>query len=243
MRELWRQIAARFPHIQTAVAVTDLQTGETAGLNRDVIHHPGCTLNVLVLMCVLRDVQAGRYPLQEVEAQVENTIRHSSAERARALLVRTGEGDVVAGVKKVNALAAELGMHDTMYDHPPAYWWRDSVYGLPNVTTASDLARAAAGLWRGEVLDGEHTAVLLDKLTLVKPGLNHLIPRGIPAGADARVGHKNGFFRDPIDRYVDNDVGLVWQGDAPGGRAYAIALLFQGVPEPYSETVWLAQRL
>ena len=178
-------------------------------------------------------MQAGRYPLRDVEGKIDNTIRYSSAQLARELLVRTGEGDVVAGVKKVNALAAELGMHDTMYDHPPAYWWRDSVYDLPNVTTASDLARAAAGLWRGEVLDGEHTAVLLDNLTLVKRGLNHLVPRGIPVGAGARVGHKNGFFRDPIDRYVDNDIGLVWQGDAPGGRAYAIACYSIGCLSPF----------
>ena len=52
-RERWRQIAARFPHIQAAITMANLQTGETADLNGDVIHHPGCTRDVLVLMCVL----------------------------------------------------------------------------------------------------------------------------------------------------------------------------------------------
>ncbi len=102
--------------VNATVAITDLNTGVAATVGGDTERYPGCTLNLLVLMSVVRDVATGVYPLEQVDADILYTIRNSSAERARDLLVLTGEGDTARGVEKVNALALELGMAATLVE-------------------------------------------------------------------------------------------------------------------------------
>ncbi len=48
--------------IDAAVAVTDLQTGETVSVNGDEPHLTGCTINFFVLLQVVRDLEAGPLP-------------------------------------------------------------------------------------------------------------------------------------------------------------------------------------
>jgi hypothetical protein len=69
-----------------AVAVTDLQSGETISVNGGVPHPSGCTINLFLLFQVAIDLEAGKYPLALVDEFVRDTTWSSDAvDGARAL--------------------------------------------------------------------------------------------------------------------------------------------------------------
>jgi hypothetical protein len=233
MESLRASIAAEVAawSFDTAVAVTDLQTGETVSVNGDRPQLTGCAINLFVLMQSTIDVQDGRYPEAQVGDLIAATIYGSNPVTARDLLHIAGNGDIVAAMERVNVLLAGMGLTSTYYDHPPAYWPAPSLRGLSNMTTALDMNRALAAFWRGEVMSFEWRDYLFDKLTGVKPGLNYLIQAGVTDGV---TGHKNGFFWLP-EGYIDNDTGIVTF--VRGGQTYAYALTFltQGVGTKYAD--------
>ena len=240
LRRHWQSHIDQYPYVQSAIAVTDLQTGFGAHVNGNKVQQPGCTLNLAVVICATQDLQRGRYPEADVGLAIQNTIRYSNPVLARDLVVRIGRGDVRVGIERVQALIGSLGLRDTVYDHPPAYLWADSLTGERNATTANDMVKLLAALWRGQLLNAEWTQYVLNKMTGVTPGLNYLIPAGIPQKPEIKVGHKNGWFRD-FGLLIDNDVGIVWE-DTPQRRyAYAMALLFEKVP--HWESVWMGRQL
>ena len=97
-----------------AVAVTDLQTGETVGVNRMTPKMSGCVMNLFVLFQVARDVEAGRYPLTEVDDLMRATPWSSNAATARELYRIAGDGDAVEGVRRVADLISDLGLADVL---------------------------------------------------------------------------------------------------------------------------------
>ena len=225
------QLAAdRAPGIRSGLAALDMRTGLGTHVNGRRRQAPGCTLNLLVLLAVAQDLQAGAYPVAEVDTQLLNMVRFSNAVLAHGLLTRAGGGDTMAGVERVRALAAEVGMRDTVFDHPPAYSWTNSLNHEPNTTTAVDMVTLLSATWHERVLDDVWTRYVLEKMTQVSPGLNYLIPAGLPRDSGAVVGHKNGWFTDTLGREVDNDVGLVWRDSVHPPVAFAIATLFESVP-------------
>lgn len=240
--ELQAKLAAEIASASTpgdfAVAITDLQTGETIHVNGERSQRAACTMNLFAIIITLRDVQGGLYPLADVEATIRRTIYASDAVTGRALYEKAGGGDVVAGVARVRELQRDvIGMDSTSLDHPPAFPGESLGVSADNLITALDANRALAMLYRAELLNVELTAWLLDAMTGVKPGLNYLtaaLPR------EATVSHKNGFV--PLwDGYVDNDVAIVRFG--PGLRyAYAISFFSQAVPVQYAD-IPLAQAL
>ena len=214
-----------------AVAVTDLQTGETISVNGSRQQYTGCTINLFALMQAVRDVENGLYPESYVGDLIAATIYGSNPVTAREVLLISGDGDLIAAMNKVNGLIEELGLTDTFYDHPPAYWPTPSLRNMSNLTTALDINRALTGLWQGAVMPIEWRDYLFDKMTGVKPGLNYLIPAGVSGGT---VGHKNGFYWLP-EGWIDNDAGIVTF--TRGGRSYAYAVTFltQDVPTKYED--------
>ena len=79
------------------------------------------------------------------------------------------------------------------------------------------------------LLNPEWTAYLLEKMSHVKPGLNHLIPAGV-GDYNATVSHKNGYI-DYLPYYVDNDVGIVTF--RRGETQYAYVLTFWSQDNPW----------
>jgi hypothetical protein len=217
--------------INAAVAVTDLQTGESIHVNGDDPRHAGCTLNWFVLLSTVIDLQNGRYPESEVGSLISRTIYGSNPVTARDLLIQTGGGSVEAGVLKVRRLLSELGLARSVFDHPPGYSEQYTIDGSPNTVTANEINRALAVFYRGEVVDEQWRDYLLEKMTNVKQGLQYLIPAGV---GDARVSHKNGFTWMP-GGWVDNDMGIVVFDRSDGPRAYAIAFYSQDVPWEYAD--------
>lgn len=222
--------------LDLAVAVTDLQTGETVSVNGDVPRLPGCVANFFTLLTVVADVQAGVYPESWVGDLISRTVYSSNPHTARELVLIAGGGDPAAGVRKVAALVESLGLSNTVYDHPPAYADMFSLYGSENITTANDTNRALLALYRGAVVNPDWRDYLLDKMTGVKPGLNHLT--AVVAGYGATVSHKNGFYDKG---YVDNDIGIVRFTRGDTTYAYAISLFAQDITTEFADVPWLQQ--
>lgn len=217
-----------------AVAVTDLQTGETVGVREDDQRLPGCTLNFFVLLSVVKDLENGLYPARDVESLIEETIRNSNAVTARQLLIKTGNGDIYEGIKKVNNLLSVLGLQagplPARFDHPPAYPG-ESLFSQDNSITARQANQALAKLYHGDILSPAWREYFLKKLRGVKPGLNYLIPAGV---GKAAVSHKNGFLWHPSG-WVDNDIGIVIFEKAGKEYAYAISLYMEEIPGKYDD--------
>jgi hypothetical protein len=216
--------------INAAVAVTDLQTGESIDVKGDDTRHAGCTANWFVLLSNVIDLQAGLYPESDVGDLIARTIYGSNPITARVLLIKTG-GSVPGGVFKINDLLARLGLRNTVYDHPPAFADEFSLQGWPNVITANDANRALASFYHGAIVNYQWRDYLLEKMTGVKPGLQYLIPAGVGNG---RVSHKNGFSW-VAGGWIDNDIGIVTFDSSGGPRAYAISFYSQDVSVQYAD--------
>ncbi|MCC6387435.1 MAG: serine hydrolase [Dehalococcoidia bacterium] len=213
-----------------AVAVTDLQTGETIGVGLDRPQLAGCVMNFFAIVAALRAVDAGQLALADVDATIRQTLWASDATAARLLYRATGGGDILAGVHAVNALLQELGMTSSLVDHPPAFPNESIGIDPDNWLTARDVNRGLARFYAGEVLSAGLTSYLLEAMTQVKPGLNYLT--AIMAGP-AVVSHKNGFLWVP-EGYVDNDAAIVRFGPNLE-HAYAITFLSEAVPVKYAD--------
>ena len=100
-----------------------------------------------------------------------------------------------------------------------------------NRITALDVNRGLQALWGDRVLNPGWRDYFLRKMTLVKPGLNYLIPAGTSAGAT--VSHKNGFLYS--EGWADNDIGIVWYQRGGQRYGYAISFFTQNVPGKYDD--------
>jgi len=216
--------------LNAAVAVTDLQTGESINVSGDEPRLPGCTINFFVLLSVVMDLQEGLYGEDEVGELIARTVWSSNPVTARDLLHKTGMGDLGAGLVKVNALLDLLGLSVSTYDHPPAYP-EESLQGSVNVLTANEMNRALAALYEARIVEPAWRDYLLNKMTGVKPGLQYLIPAGV---GDGVVSHKNGFFAD-FSGWVDNDAGVVIFDRGGNRYAYAVSFFTENVPYKYAD--------
>jgi beta-lactamase class A len=216
--------------LNVAVAVTDLQTGESIDVNGDEPRLPGCTINFFVLLSVVMDLQEGLYSEGEVGDLIARTVWSSNPITARDLLRKTGMGDLGTGLSKVDQLLALLGLSVSTYDHPPAYP-HESLQESANLLTANEMNRALAALYEARIVEPAWRDYLLNKMMGVKPGLQYLIPAGV---GGAMVSHKNGFFADYLG-WVDNDAGVV-MFDRGGNRyAYAVSFFTENVPYKYAD--------
>ena len=251
MSELQATLSARFARNtaegQYAVAVTDLQTGESVGINLGQAQYTGCTVSFFALLQGTIDVQNGRLDEARVGELISKTVWSSSAVGARELYGLLGSiaqerdwtseqfredgSDVVSGVGRVAALIEDLELSETILDHPPAYGRESLGVSSNNWTTVANMNRALAALYGGELLDDEWRDYLLDKMSVVKPGLNYLTS----IGPDVPVSHKNGFFPTSAGWYVDNDIGIVRFERDGEPLAYAISFYSQHVPHKYDD--------
>ncbi|HEY8489367.1 MAG TPA: serine hydrolase [Dehalococcoidia bacterium] len=223
-----------------AVAVMDLQTGHLLSVNGSRPQRAGCVVNLFVLLTVMRDVAAGRYPLETVDALLDQTIWSSNSVTARELYGIAGEGDVLDGLRRVRALIHGIpGVRQTVLDHPPSFVDETLGVSVDNLVTAEDAVHALAALYHGRILEEPWRTDMLDRLTAVYSGLNYLLA-SVPADA---VSHKNGYYYEPLDgTWVDNDIGIVRFRRGGQEYAYAMAFLSEGVPVELAD-VTLGQRV
>ncbi|MBI5285418.1 MAG: serine hydrolase, partial [Chloroflexi bacterium] len=201
-------------------------------VNGDATRLPGCTINLFALMRVVVDLQAGKYPEPVPGDLIAQTINRSDPITARRLTRDwIGDGDLATGITRVNDFMHALGMNASLMDHPPAFPEESLFGGIENRITARDVNLGLEALWSGRVLDPGWRDYLLRKMTLVKPGLNYLIPSGTSAGTT--VSHKNGFLYQ--EGWADNDVGIVWFQHGAERYGYAISFFTENVPGKYDD--------
>jgi beta-lactamase class A len=217
--------------LNAALAVLDLQTGESIDVRGDEARLPGCTINFFVLLSVVMDVEAGLYPESDVGGLISSTTWSSNAVTARSLLIKTGGGDIRAGVDKVNKLIRTLGLKTSLYDHAPAFFPEYSLLGSSNILTANEINQALANFFSGGIVSPQWRDYLIKKLTEVKPGLQYLIPAGVGA---ATVAHKNGFFPSS-NGWIDNDAGIVIFESGGHQYAYVVSFFTQDVSVKYAD--------
>jgi beta-lactamase class A len=216
--------------------VTDLQTGETIAVNGDHAQLAACSINFVLLFQVVADLQAGRYARSTVDNLVARTLYSSNPVTAHDLYGIVGDGDVLAGARRVADRIRALGLEHTVLDHPPGYpeeSLHPNPYDWNNWMTARDANAALAALYSGGELSPGWREYLLSAMTVVKPGLNYLTAVG-PEPA-ALVSHKNGFAPTTDGQWIDNDIGIVRFQRGDRVYAYAISFFSQWVPERYAD--------
>lgn len=228
--ELQRLIDGTKAGGEYAVAVTDLQTGETISVNGDRPHLAACSINLFVLMQAMLDLQSGRVREDQVGTLMARTIFASNAVTAHSLYGVLGDGDVVRGLRRVATLINRLGMEDTVLDHPPGFSRESLGIDRNNWMTALDMNRALKAIWDGPILETKWRDDFLERLVKVKPGLNYLT-----AVVPGVVSHKNGFFQASDRTYVDNDAAIVRFTHEGKEYAYAISFFAQWVPKKYAD--------
>lgn len=213
-----------------AVAVTDLQSGETIGVNPDRMQLAGCSINLPLLALATLDMQRGRTETGLVDDLIAQTVYSSNPVTAHDLYEIAGGGDVVAGLNATAFLIDRIGMSRTVLDHAPGY--SESVgIGSDNWMTARDANRLLEWLWSSNEFAPDWREYLLGRMSGVKPGLNYLMA-AVPSGV---VSHKNGFLMTSDGTYVDNDIAVVRVRADGREYAYAISFFSQGVASKYDD--------
>lgn len=207
--------------IDVAIAVTDLQTGETISVNGNVAHKTGCTINMFALFAVVSEFQAGNASPDPVAHSIRIGIGHSYPPEVRQFLQRTF-GSYEAGLDRARELMREWGMTVSFFDHVPYYGGSDPE---PNILTALETNDVLTRLWRGELFNEEWTAYTIQRLRETASFVDYILPGRLPA--QATVAHKIGYHWD-YDGWVNNDAGIVTFKDKDGiERGYVISYFSQ----------------
>ena len=223
-----------------AVAVLDLQTDELISIGGSRRQLAASTLKLSIMIAVARDISAGKYTADEVEHLAIAAMGPSINEPARELLRVVGDGDVAAGIDRVNAILREFGARNSLMTHPPGFWDEDFGYlervgTSENLLTAVDAVRILAAIWRGQHLTDAERDYLLWSLSLTTPFLDGPIRAPLPD--EATTFHKTGVIDAPEN--VWNDAGLVVFERAGQEYAYAVAFLSSDNPHSYIEGYYL----
>jgi beta-lactamase class A len=212
---------------QHALSIADLQTGQVLAVNGNQPQLAACTIKIAIVMVIAQDIDAGRYTADDVADLVQEMMGPSATAPARTLLQKLGNGDIGAGIRRVNDLMARLGMRDSLLTHPPGYFWEEYGYNAShgisdNLLTANDLTLLLSKLYRGEVLSATATKYVLTSMTIAPDWMDRSL--GSPLPANAQLYHKTGQLYGP--NHTWNDAGIVVF--TREGREYAYAIAYLG---------------
>ncbi|HEY0733858.1 MAG TPA: serine hydrolase [Herpetosiphonaceae bacterium] len=229
LEELHRQLAGLIDGWagEHAVSVTDLQTGQTIAVNGDSPKLAACTVKIVIMMAVAQDIEAGRYSEADVASLVQAAMGPSYTPPARELLQIVGDGDIGAGIRRVNEIMWSLGATKSILTHPPGYYWEEYGYATSHGTsenrlTTDDLNLILSKLYRGEALSPWATDYVLKSMTIAPDWMDTPLRSSLPAGA--RLYHKIGQLYEPENAW--NDAGVVVF--ERGGQSYAYAISYLG---------------
>ncbi|MCH8921426.1 MAG: serine hydrolase, partial [Chloroflexi bacterium] len=212
--------------IEVAIAVTDLQTGQTISVNGNAVQRTGCTINMFALFAVVGEFQAGRANPSEVAYNIEYGIGGSYPPQVKQFL-QSVFGTHPVGVTRAQEMMASWGMEASLFDHVPYYG--DGTQN--NLLTALETNSVLTKLYQGELFEPEWTQYTLERLRNIRAYVNYMLPGQLPSSAT--VAHKIGYYWDS-DGWVNNDVGIVTFTGADGQeKAYAISYLSQKARTEY----------
>lgn len=207
--------------IDVAIAVTDLQTGETVSIGGNVPHKTGCTINMFALFAAVSEFQAGNATPDDVAYSIRRGIGGSYPPEVKNFLdaVFSSYED---GVARARELMRSWGMQVSYFDHVPYFGGADPA---PNVLTALETNDVLAKLYRGQLFAPEWTEYTLGVLRDIAYYVQYILPKWLPDSAV--VAHKIGYYWD-YDGWVNNDAGIVtFTGGDGQVKAYAITYLSQ----------------
>lgn len=218
--------------VDIALAVTDLQTGESIQIDGKETHLTGCIINLFAFLTVTREFDAGRAAPDGIETLISDGINHSKPPAVRSFLTSVS-GSYEQGLAASQDFVRDLELTNTVFDHVPYYGGEDPA---PNLTTVADTNEVLERLWRGELFSPAWTAYSVEVLGNSAWYVNVVLPAKLPE--EARVAHKVGWFSDGTG-WVENDVGIVsFTSDDGTEKAYAISFLSQHGPGgSYAEAV------
>ncbi|MEE8346376.1 MAG: serine hydrolase [Dehalococcoidia bacterium] len=212
--------------IEVAIAVTDLQTGQTISVNGNAVQRTGCTINMFALFAVVGEFQAGRANPEGLANNIEYGIGGSYPPQVKQFMQKVF-GTHQVGVTRAREMMASWGMQASLFDHVPYYG--DGTQN--NLLTALETNSVLTKLYRGELFEPEWTQYTLERLRNIRAYVNYMLPRQLPSSAT--VAHKIGYYWDS-DGWVNNDVGIVTFTGADGQeKAYSISYLSQKARSEY----------
>ena len=207
--------------IEVAIAVTDLQTGETISVEGNRAQRTGCTINMFALLAITKAFEAGQGDPSWVTYSVESGIGGSFPPDVKNFLT-TVYGNYDAGLQAARQMMADWGMEVADFDHVPYYGTEPY---KPNILTALETNDVLTRLWRRELFTPEWTDYAIGVLRNIRYYVNYILPGQLPPAAT--VAHKIGYYWD-YDGWVNNDAGIVTFTGADGQeKAYAITYMSQ----------------
>jgi hypothetical protein len=207
--------------IDVAIAVTDLQNGQTISVGGNVLHRTGCVINMFALLAAVSEFQAGNASPSGLGALIKKGIGGSYPPDVKNFTQRVF-GDYSTGTYRARELMAGWGMSASYFDHIPYYGGSTPA---PNILTALETNDILARLWNDQLFNPEWTLYTIGVLRDSFSYVNYIIPGRLPAAAT--VAHKIGYYAD-YDGWVNNDAGIVRFTGADGTmKAYAITYLSQ----------------
>lgn len=218
---------AEVGNIEVAIAVTDLQTGETISVNGNRAQRTGCTINMFALFAAVSEFEAGRASPGQVSWNIRSGIGESYPPQVKQFL-QSVFGNHVTGTERGREMMRSWGMQASLFHHVPYYG--DGTQN--NLLTALETDMVLTRLYRGELFSPEWTEYTLARLKEIAGYLNYIIPGRLPAAAT--VAHKIGYYWD-FDGWVNNDAGIVtFTGGDGEQKAYVITYLSQKARTEYT---------
>ena len=236
-----------------AVAVHDLETGDSISINADESFHPASTMKVPVMMEVFREASAGQFSLEE-KTEIFNSFT-SIADGSKysldinddsetSLYARIGESESIRELARLmivrsSNLATNILMEKVGAKSVNAYLKELDIHGVDvlrgiednvafhlgmnNSATARGFTHMMRLIAEGKVVSKEASAEMIQ--IMLAQEFNESIPALLPKSA--KVAHKTGWTGE-----FYHDTGIVF----PEARApYAISIMTQGFPENKAE--------
>jgi beta-lactamase class A len=193
------------------VVVQHLETGEAAAVRADRRYETASLYKLAVLQEVYRQHQHGELPWNSVLTVSERHLglelvspwayagRTISVADATSLMITLSDNTAGAllwtrvGQTRINQGLTEIGLVDTRLD------WE-------SYTTPADMARFFLLAYRGDLVDQESSAEMLDLLS--RQQINDRLPRLLPR--NTRVAHKTGELPG-----LTHDVGVIYAPTGP----------------------------
>ncbi len=237
LADLQMQLATAAFHApgRVGIAVEDLATGITSGVNASASLPAASTIKIPVMVEVFKQMEAGTRALTDV-VHLESRdrdwgsgdladARPGTARTVKQLLwAMITESDNTAtnmlirlvGRQNVNATMTGLGLHSTRLGDDIRSNGDSIRYALR--TSPSDMIVLLDAIARNTLVDEWSSREMLAILT----GQTHngLLPRPLPK--DVKIAHKTGTLHDTL-----NDVGIVYRDDEP----YVIAVMTTQLPD------------
>ncbi len=217
------------------IAVEDLATGETSGINASANLPAASTIKIPVMVEVFKQMEAGKIDLNTTVTMRASDRDWGWGDMADApigtersvnalLLLMITESDNTAtnmlirlvGRGHINSTMATLGLHQTRLSDYIRSESNSIRYALR--TSPKDMVSLLDKIARERLVDEWSSREML--AILAGQHHNGLIPAALPAGI--KIAHKTGSLHDTL-----NDVGIVYRDDEP----YIIAVMTTQLPD------------